>query len=124
MAFPTFARKSAVYRKHLDFRRPLPTYICTMRVPRRLVAAVVLLAVPLAGVTPAGAAGMVGAPAGFPAPPNAHPVRAPGHIGIASEDVKTGATSEFNSGTEMPAASTIKIPVMVEVFHQLIAEKF
>jgi len=91
-----------------------------MRVPRRLVAAVVLLAVPLAGVLPASAAGLVGPLADFQAQLSAFSMRAPGHVGIAIEDVRTGAVTGINSGSEMPAASTIKIPVMVEVFRQLL----
>jgi len=95
-----------------------------MRVPRRLVAAVVLLAVPLAGIVPAGASGLGGPLSGFQAELTAYSLRAPGHVGVAIEDVATGATSGINTGAEMPAASTIKIPVMVEVFRQLVAGKF
>src|ERR1700736_6683025 len=95
-----------------------------MRIPRRLVAAVVLLTVPFAGVSPAGATGMVGPLAAFQAQLAAYSSRAPGHVGIAIEDVRSGATSGVNPGAEMPAASTIKIPVMVEVFRQLAAGKF
>jgi beta-lactamase class A len=39
-------------------------------------------------------------------------------------DLSTGYHVGFNSGASMPAASTIKIPVMVEVFSQLQAGKF
>jgi beta-lactamase class A len=95
-----------------------------MRVPRRLVAAVVLLAVPLAGILPASASGIGGPMADFQAELSAYSLRAPGHVGIAIEDVATGATSGINRGAEMPAASTIKIPVMVEVFRQLVAGNF
>ncbi|MDB5028900.1 MAG: serine hydrolase [Candidatus Eremiobacteraeota bacterium] len=95
-----------------------------MRIPRRLVAAVVLLTVPLAGVSPAGATGMVGPLADFQAQLAAYSSRAPGHVGIAIEDIRSGATSGINPGAEMPAASTIKIPVMVEVFRQLGAGRF
>ena len=51
-------------------------------------------------------------------------MRAPGHVGIAVQDVASGLTTGINSGSEMPAASTIKIPVMVEVFRQLGAGTF
>lgn len=44
---------------------------------------------------------------------------APGHIGIAIEDLATGMTSGINERESLPAASTIKIPVMVEVFKQM-----
>ena len=46
-------------------------------------------------------------------------VHAPGRVGIAVEDLATGMTSGVNAGTSLPAASTIKIPVMVEVFRQM-----
>jgi beta-lactamase class A len=62
--------------------------------------------------------------ADFQAELTAYSMRAPGHVGIAIQDVATGATSGIHSGSEMPAASTIKIPVMVEVFRQLVAGKF
>jgi len=45
--------------------------------------------------------------------------RAPGNVGIMVEDVDTGLSTGINSGANMPAASTIKIPVMVEVFRQM-----
>ena len=51
-------------------------------------------------------------------------MRAPGHVAIAVQDVATGLTTGINQGVEMPAASTIKIPVMVEVFRQLAAGNF
>jgi beta-lactamase class A len=44
---------------------------------------------------------------------------APGTIGIAVEDLATGITSGVNESASLPAASTIKIPVMVEVFRQM-----
>ncbi len=44
---------------------------------------------------------------------------APGTIGIAIEDLATGMTSGVNESASLPAASTIKIPVMVEVFRQM-----
>ena len=44
---------------------------------------------------------------------------APGHVGIAVEDLATGLTTGVDGGADLPAASTIKIPVMVEVFKQL-----
>jgi beta-lactamase class A len=46
-------------------------------------------------------------------------MHAPGRVGIAVEDLATGETSGFNSTESLPAASTIKIPVMIEVFKQL-----
>jgi len=44
---------------------------------------------------------------------------APGRVGIAIEDLATGMTSGVNAAANLPAASTIKIPVMVEVFRQM-----
>ncbi len=46
-------------------------------------------------------------------------MHAPGRVGIAVEDLATGETSGFNSTASLPAASTIKIPVMIEVFKQM-----
>ncbi|HEV2739350.1 MAG TPA: serine hydrolase [Candidatus Elarobacter sp.] len=62
--------------------------------------------------------------ADFQAQLAAFSLRAPGHVGIAVQDVATGMTTGINAGAEMPAASTIKIPVMVEVFRQLGTGKF
>ena len=44
---------------------------------------------------------------------------APGRVAVAIEDLATGAISGINPNASMPAASTIKIPVMVEVFRQM-----
>ena len=46
-------------------------------------------------------------------------MHAPGNVGIMVEDLTTGLSSSVNAGAQMPAASTIKIPVMVEVFKRL-----
>lgn len=45
--------------------------------------------------------------------------QAPGHVAIAIENLATGSISGINTNASMPAASTIKIPVMVEVFEQM-----
>ena len=45
--------------------------------------------------------------------------RVPARVGIAIEDLATGTISGINANASMPAASTIKIPVMVEVFKQM-----
>jgi len=45
--------------------------------------------------------------------------RAPGHIGVIVKDLTTGLSTGINESANMPAASTIKIPVMVEVFRQM-----
>ena len=64
--------------------------------------------------------------AGAPAPLAALQLRldlaathAPGRVGIAVEDLATGTISGVNESASLPAASTIKIPVMVEVFRQM-----
>jgi beta-lactamase class A len=44
---------------------------------------------------------------------------APGNVGIVVADLATGLNTGINAGANMPAASTIKIPVMVEVFRQM-----
>jgi beta-lactamase class A len=49
---------------------------------------------------------------------------APGHVGILVTDLHTGLSTGINSSASMPAASTIKIPVMVEVFRQMAAGAF
>ncbi len=49
---------------------------------------------------------------------------APGRVGIAIEDLATGMTSGVNASADLPAASTIKIPVMVEVFRQMELGRF
>ncbi|MBV9263630.1 MAG: serine hydrolase [Candidatus Eremiobacteraeota bacterium] len=45
-------------------------------------------------------------------------------IGLDVLDLDTGYTAGFNASKSMPAASTIKVPVMVEVFDQLEAGRF
>jgi beta-lactamase class A len=49
---------------------------------------------------------------------------APGRVALAVEDLSTGYTSAVNANAVMPAASTIKVPVMVEVFRQMAAGRF
>jgi beta-lactamase class A len=46
-------------------------------------------------------------------------LHAPGHVGIMVEDLNTGLSTSVNANAQMPAASTIKVPVMVEVFERL-----
>lgn len=52
------------------------------------------------------------------------PTYAPGHVALEIKDLATGYTSGINANAVMPAASTIKIPIMVEVFRQMEAGKF
>ena len=51
-------------------------------------------------------------------------LHAPGHVAVSIEDLNTGQRTSVNGDAQMPAASTIKIPVMVEVFRQLAAGNF
>lgn len=48
----------------------------------------------------------------------------PGAIALDVLDLNTGYNAGFNAKESMPAASTIKVPVMVEVFTQLEAGRF
>lgn len=50
--------------------------------------------------------------------------RAPGHVALFVKDLTTGLSTGINAAANMPAASTIKIPVMVEVFRQMAAGTF
>ncbi|HTJ25523.1 MAG TPA: serine hydrolase [Candidatus Limnocylindria bacterium] len=92
--------------------------------PRRLAASVAACCFALSVLAPASATVIPGPLADFQAQLLAYTMRAPGHVGIAVEDVLTGTKTGVNSGAEMPAASTIKIPVMVEVFRQLTVGRF
>ena len=49
---------------------------------------------------------------------------APGAIALDVLDLNTGYAAGFNAAKSMPAASTIKLPVMVEVFEQLQTGRF
>jgi beta-lactamase class A len=90
-----------------------------MRVVHRLIAAFVASLVPLVLGGPAGASALTGPLASFQLQLDAYTMRAPGHVALEVQDVATGTTTGINESAEMPAASTIKIPVMVEVFRQL-----
>ena len=50
--------------------------------------------------------------------------RLPASSALEVLDLSTGYRTGVNAGASMPAASTIKIPVMVEVFEQLEAQQF
>ncbi|TAM56564.1 serine hydrolase [bacterium] len=45
--------------------------------------------------------------------------RAPGSVAVAVRDLRTGQVAGYNAQASLPAASTIKVPVMVEVFKQM-----
>ena len=49
---------------------------------------------------------------------------APGIAAYAVRDLATGYTSGYNMDADMPAASTIKVPIMVEVFKEMAAGNF
>lgn len=51
-------------------------------------------------------------------------LHAPGRVGIAVKDLTTGSTTSINGTANMPAASTIKLPVMVEVFRKMSLGRF
>ena len=46
-----------------------------------------------------------------------------GVMGVAAIDLANGETIAVNADTRFPTASLIKVPVMVEVFHQIAAGK-
>ena len=52
------------------------------------------------------------------------PSYAPGHVALEIQDLATGYSEGVNANAVMPAASTIKIPIMVEVFKQMENGKF
>jgi beta-lactamase class A len=51
-------------------------------------------------------------------------LHAPGNVALEIKDLATGYATAINGTANMPAASTIKIPVMVEVFHQMAIGRF
>jgi beta-lactamase class A len=91
---------------------------------RRVATVVAIVSIALAAATPR-------ALALLPAPMvqlnrEAHKLaaRLPAPSALEVFDLSTGYHMDVNSGASMPAASTIKIPVMVEVFAQLQAGRF
>jgi beta-lactamase class A len=89
-----------------------------MRLLRRFFVAVVFVVL-AAFVTRAGASAAPGPLGALQAELSLASEHAPGHVGIMVEDLATGYSSSINAYATMPAASTIKIPVMVEVFTRL-----
>ena len=49
---------------------------------------------------------------------------APGEVAISVVDLHNGYTMSINGNVNLPAASTIKVPVMVEVMRQIALGKF
>jgi beta-lactamase class A len=90
--------------------------MAAMRSLRRVLVAVLLVFSALATRADADAPGPLGT---LQAELSAMSVHAPGNVGIMVEDLTTGLSSSVNANAQMPAASTIKIPVMVEVFKRL-----
>jgi beta-lactamase class A len=94
-----------------------------MRLLRRSFAAVVLAVLTLAAAR-ADAQPVAGPLGALQTQLAAMMMHAPGHVAVTIEDLTTGLSTSFNGNAQMPAASTIKIPVMVEVFRQLAEGNF
>jgi beta-lactamase class A len=96
---------------------PLTTFRATLR-PASPVGFVVAFAA---------AAGLVGTQSAVPPMPpiqqriDARVKAFGGDMGVAAIDLKSGETIAVNGDTRFPTASLIKVPVMVEVFHQIAA---
>ncbi|MBV8246313.1 MAG: serine hydrolase [Candidatus Eremiobacteraeota bacterium] len=87
---------------------------------RQIVAVWTIVSALLLWPASAGAATLGGGPlADLQLQLSAISMHAPGHVAMEVEDLATGTTAGLNVAASMPAASTIKIPVMVEVFRQL-----
>jgi beta-lactamase class A len=92
----------------------------------RRVLVIMALIAPLVcgGRNVAGATAMPGPLSRLQSQLNLLSTHAPGHIGVFVKDLTTGLSTGVNESANMPAASTIKIPVMVEVFRQMAAGNF
>jgi beta-lactamase class A len=88
-----------------------------MRLPRRLCVAVAVLF--FSAFTTRADAAAPGPLGTLQAELSTMSMHAPGNVGIMVEDLATGLSTSVNANAQMPAASTIKIPVMVEVFKRL-----
>ena len=97
--------------------------MAAMRLLRRSFVAVVL-AVLIVAARPASAISAPGPLAALQTELSTMSAHAPGNVGIMVEDLTTGLSDSVNANAAMPAASTIKIPVMVEVFEQLASGNF
>jgi beta-lactamase class A len=91
---------------------------------RLLVAAFASTVLALGGGSAAGAGPIPGPLADLQSRLDLLSARAPGHIGVIIKDLATGLTTGINESANMPAASVIKIPVMVEVFRQMATGAF
>jgi len=92
---------------------------------RRLIVITTLIAPLVCGTrTAAGAAAIPGPLVQLQSQLSLLSTRAPGHVGVMVKDLTTGLSTGVNESANMPAASTIKIPVMVEVFRQMAAGDF
>lgn len=96
--------------------------------PKQLLQAALVIAfcaaAMMSGRLPAGAAAMPGPLGELQLRLDLMSTRAPGHVGIIVKDLTTGLSTGINQSANMPAASTIKIPVMVEVFRQMATGTF
>jgi len=88
-----------------------------MRLPRRVFVAVALLI--FSAFTTRADAAAPGPLGTLQTELSTMSMHAPGNVGIMVEDLATGLSTSVNANAQMPAASTIKIPVMVEVFKRL-----
>ncbi|MBV8667686.1 MAG: serine hydrolase, partial [Candidatus Eremiobacteraeota bacterium] len=101
-----------------------------MRFLARIVAVITLLLAGHSPVAPALAAPRVVAFAEHDALSSLAPKlarlanRAPGMVAISVLDLNHGYTVSINGDVNLPAASTIKIPVMVEVMRQIALHRF
>jgi beta-lactamase class A len=92
-----------------------------MRVLRSVFAAIIACAAFAVSATPCSAAALSGSEPFHELQTQLAAVSShmPGAAGIVVKDLATGYSSSVNAGANMPAASVIKIPVMVEVFRQM-----
>jgi beta-lactamase class A len=91
----------------------------------RIAAVFAIFATSLCAVAPAAAQTVIPAPiVQLQAALANVPDYAPGHVALEVRDLTSGYTEGVNPNAIMPAASTIKIPVMVEVFREMEAGNF
>ena len=97
----------------MTFVARLCTMTDTLSMTRVLASVCCTLLTVLLSLSPA-AAQVAGPLADLQARLSAMAARAPGEVGVAIRDIDSGLGTSWNAGQNMPAASTIKIPVMVE----------
>jgi beta-lactamase class A len=97
----------------------VPMILVMGMVRRSLAAILVCFAFALSAHCDARAANMPGPLNDFRSRLATFSLGAPGHVGVVVQDLTTGVSTGINASANMPAASIIKIPVMVEVFRQM-----